>query len=137
MKIVGPTMLDKGAGAIVNLASVAGLGGASNLSAYSASKHAVIGLSKSAALEMAPSGVRVNAVGPGVVETPLTEQIRADPEWYQAYADISALGRWSMPEEQTGIVVYLASDAASFVTGAIHFVDGGWLAVDGRYTPPL
>jgi len=89
------------------------------------------------AAELGPYGVRVNAVGPGVVETPLTEQIRADPEWYQAYADIGALGRWSMPSEQTGAVVYLASDAASYVTGTILFVDGGWLAVDGRFTPPL
>ena len=92
---------------------------------------------KTLAAELASEGVRVNAVCPGVVETPLTEQIKADPDWYQAYADISALGRWSQPEEQAGAVVYLASGASSFVTGSTLFVDGGWLAVDGRYTPPL
>jgi NAD(P)-dependent dehydrogenase (short-subunit alcohol dehydrogenase family) len=80
--------------------------------------------------------VRVNAVAPGVVETPLTAQIQAQPEWHEAYARKSALGRWAQPEEMAGAVVYLASDAASFVTGSVLFVDGGWTAVDGRYEPP-
>lgn len=104
---------------------------------YAATKAGAVALVKTLAAELAPSGVRVNAVCPGVVETPLTEQIKADPDWYRAYADISALGRWSQPEEQAGAVVYLASRASSFVTGSTLFVDGGWLAVDGRYTPPL
>jgi NAD(P)-dependent dehydrogenase (short-subunit alcohol dehydrogenase family) len=80
--------------------------------------------------------VRVNAIAPGVVETPLTRQIRADPAWEAAYASKSALGRWAQPSELAGAVVYLASDAASFVTGSVLTVDGGWTAVDGRYDPP-
>jgi NAD(P)-dependent dehydrogenase (short-subunit alcohol dehydrogenase family) len=71
-----------------------------------------------------------------VVETPLTAQIKNDPGWYEAYANKSALGRWAAPGEIAGAVVYLASDAASFVTGAELNVDAGWTAVDGRFTPP-
>ncbi len=80
--------------------------------------------------------MRVNAVAPGIVQTPLTAQIQADPAWYEAYAAKSALGRWAQPEELAGAVVYLASDAASFVTGSLLLVDGGWTAVDGRFEPP-
>ena len=89
------------------------------------------------ASELGRNGVRANAVAPGVVETPLTEQIKAQPQWYQAYAEKSALGRWSQPSELVGAVIYLVSDAASFVTGSLLYVDGGWTAQDGRFTPPL
>ncbi|MGH3505831.1 MAG: SDR family oxidoreductase, partial [Nocardioidaceae bacterium] len=93
-------------------------------------------LLRTAAAELGPSGVRLNAIAPGIVDTPLTSQIKDDPAWAQAYADKSALGRWSRPDELAGAVVYLASDASSFVTGAQLHVDGGWTAIDGRYTPP-
>jgi NAD(P)-dependent dehydrogenase (short-subunit alcohol dehydrogenase family) len=70
------------------------------------------------------------------VETPLTAQIKNNPEWYDAYAAKSALGRWSKPAELAGAVVYLASEASSFVTGSVLTVDGGWTAIDGRFDPP-
>jgi NAD(P)-dependent dehydrogenase (short-subunit alcohol dehydrogenase family) len=66
----------------------------------------------------------------------LTDSIKANPEWYNAYATKGALGRWSQPSELTGAVVYLASDASSYVTGTVLYVDGGWTAVDGRFDPP-
>jgi NAD(P)-dependent dehydrogenase (short-subunit alcohol dehydrogenase family) len=81
--------------------------------------------------------VRVNALAPGIVETPLTAQIRQHPAWYQAYADKSALGRWAQAAELVGAILLLASDAGSYMTGALLFVDGGWTAVDGRFTPPV
>ncbi len=83
----------------------------------------------------APAGVRVNVIAPGPVDTPLTAQIKADKEWWDAYAAKGALGRWAQPEELAGAVIYLASDAATYVTGSVLFVDGGWTAVDGRFTP--
>ena len=89
------------------------------------------------AVELGPSGVRANTIAPGVVETPLTAPIKADAAWYQAYADKTILRRWARPDELTGAVVYLASDASSYVTGTTLFVDGGWTAADGRYTPNM
>ena len=89
-----------------------------------------------AATEWGEQGVRVNAVGPGVTETPLTAPIKAQAAWYQAYADKTPMKRWATAEEMAGPTVFLLSDAASYVTGTILFVDGGWLANDGRFTPP-
>ncbi len=89
------------------------------------------------AAELGGRGVRVNVVAPGVVETPLTAQIKEQPEWYEAYADKSILGRWAQPYEMVGAVVFLASGASSYVTGSFMLVDGGWTAADGRFTPPL
>jgi NAD(P)-dependent dehydrogenase (short-subunit alcohol dehydrogenase family) len=105
-------------------------------SVYAATKAGIVQLVRTAAVEFGPFGVRVNAVGPGVVETPLTEPIKAHREWYEAYANKSALKRWAKPEEMIGPTLFLASDAASYVTGTILFADGGWTAVDGRFTPP-
>jgi NAD(P)-dependent dehydrogenase (short-subunit alcohol dehydrogenase family) len=104
--------------------------------AYAATKAAIVQMVRTAAAEFAPHGVRVNAVGPGVVETPLTAPIKANAEWYDAYARKSALQRWATPDEMAWPTVFLLSDAASYVTGTCLFVDGGWLAVDGRFTPP-
>jgi NAD(P)-dependent dehydrogenase (short-subunit alcohol dehydrogenase family) len=89
------------------------------------------------AAELGPSGVRLNAVAPGVVETPLTKQILENEAWYRAYADKSMLKRWASPDEMAGAVVFLCADASSYVTGSYLLVDGGWTAVDGRFTPPL
>ena len=105
-------------------------------SIYAMTKAGIVQLVRTAASEFGPYGVRVNAVGPGVVETPLTAPIKANAEWYDAYANKSALKRWATAEEMIGPTVFLASDAASSVTGTILFADGGWTAVDGRFTPP-
>jgi NAD(P)-dependent dehydrogenase (short-subunit alcohol dehydrogenase family) len=104
---------------------------------YAATKAGAVQLARTLAAEVGRRGVRVNAIAPGIVETPLTAQIQDRPDWYQAYADKAALGRWAKPSELAGAVVFLASDAASYVTGSQLFVDGGWTAVDGRFSPPL
>lgn len=102
---------------------------------YAATKAALVQLVKAMAVEFAPYGIRVNAVAPGIVDTPFTEQIKRRPEWARAYAEKTALKRWASPEELVGAVVYLASDASSYVTGTVIFVDGGWTAIDGRFDP--
>jgi 3-oxoacyl-[acyl-carrier protein] reductase len=97
---------------------------------------AIESMRRQLAAELGPRGVRANTIAPGVVETPLTAPIKAQPEWYAAYADKSILRRWAQPSEMVGAVVYLASDASSYVTGTTLFVDGGWTAADGRFAPP-
>lgn len=104
---------------------------------YASTKAGTLQMAKVLAAELGPDNVRVNAIAPGVVETPLTEQIKAQPDWYNAYAQKSVFGRWSQPSELVGAAVFLASDASSFVTGTLLKVDGGWTAADGRFTPPL
>ena len=105
-------------------------------SVYAATKAGIVQLVRTAAAELGPFGVRVNAVAPGVVETPLTAPIRNDAAWHAAYADKSVLGRWASAEEMVGPTLFLASDAASYVTGSLLFADGGWTAADGRFIPP-
>jgi NAD(P)-dependent dehydrogenase (short-subunit alcohol dehydrogenase family) len=105
-------------------------------SVYAATKAGIVQLVRTAAAEFGAAGVRVNAVGPGVVETPLTAPIKAHADWYNAYASKSALKRWARAEEMVGPTLFLASDAASYVTGTVLFADGGWTAIDGRFTPP-
>jgi NAD(P)-dependent dehydrogenase (short-subunit alcohol dehydrogenase family) len=105
-------------------------------SVYAATKAGIVQMVRGAASEFGPFGIRVNCVGPGVVETPLTAPIKANAAWFEAYAAKSALGRWGRADEMVGPTLFLASDAASFVTGTILFADGGWLAQDGRFDPP-
>ena len=122
-------MLEQGGGAIVNTASTAGLVGFRGTSAYAASKHGVIGLTKTAALEYAKAGIRINAVCPGTTRTPLAERfIAGDPRAEARMSDMQPLGRMGRPEEIAEAVVWLCSDAASFVTGHAMVVDGGYVA---------
>ena len=137
MQAAGKRMAAQESGSIVLFSSIRSQTVEPGQGIYAATKAGTLQMVRALAAELGPQKVRVNAVAPGVVETPLTEQIKANQEWYDAYANKSALGRWAQPSEMVGAVVYLASDAASFVTGTLLFVDGGWTAVDGRFTPPL
>lgn len=129
MKYEIPRMLKQGGGAIVNTSSVAGLVGFQNLPAYVASKHGVLGLTKTAALEYATEGIRVNAVCPGVIRTEMVERITGgDPEAEAQFTAMEPVGRMGQPEEVAEAVVWLCSDAASFVTGHPLVVDGGLVA---------
>ena len=129
MKYEIPQMLKQGAGSIVNTSSIYGLVGARNMPAYAASKHGVVGLTKSAALEYAQVGIRVNAVCPSVIRTPMVERVvRGDPQVEAKLVSKHPLGRMGTPEEVAEAVVWLCSDAASFVTGHIMAVDGGRFA---------
>jgi NAD(P)-dependent dehydrogenase (short-subunit alcohol dehydrogenase family) len=130
-------MAPRGKGSIIALASIRALTVEPGQSVYSATKAGIVLFVRTLAAELGSCGVRVNAVAPGVTETPLTRPITTDPTWYQAYADRSALGRWASADEMAGPIVFLASDAASYVTGSMLVVDGGWTAIDGRYTPVL
>ncbi len=122
-----PVMLEHGGGAIVNCASVAGVVGAPALSPYVAAKHGVVGLTRCAALEYARQGIRVNAVCPGMIDTPMSRQ-SMNPELHKMLIEHSAIGRLGQPEEVGGAVLWLCSDSASFVTGQILPVDGAWTA---------
>jgi NAD(P)-dependent dehydrogenase (short-subunit alcohol dehydrogenase family) len=136
LQSAGRIMVAQGSGSIILYSSIRSLVVEPGQSIYAATKAGIVQMVRATAAELGPSGVRVNAVAPGVVDTPLTAPIKAEPEWYGAYAARSILGRWAKPEEMVGPTVFLASDAASYVTGSVLFVDGGWTAVDGRFTPP-
>ena len=122
-----PVMQAQGAGVIVNTASIAGMIGLKSATAYVAAKHAVIGLTKTAAIEFAQQGIRVNAVCPGFIETRMTTRAVAN-RGDQIKAS-TPLGRLGTPEEIAEMVVWLCSDRASYVTGAAYAVDGGWTAI--------
>jgi NAD(P)-dependent dehydrogenase (short-subunit alcohol dehydrogenase family) len=136
VRAFGAGMVERGSGSMIGFASIRAAVTEPGQGVYAATKAGLVQLLRTAAAEFGPYGVRVNAIAPGVVETPLTKQIKDVPAWYDAYAAKSALGRWAQPAEMAGAVVYLASDAASFVTGSCLFVDGGWTAIDGRFDPP-
>jgi NAD(P)-dependent dehydrogenase (short-subunit alcohol dehydrogenase family) len=133
------SMFDLTGRTVVGAGSGIGEAGAHGLAAFGAEVFCA-DVDKEAAektAELGPRGVRVNTIAPGAVETPLTAQMKESPDWYEAYAQKNILGRWAKPHEIVGMMVYLASDASSYVTGAFMLVDGGWTAADGRFTPPL
>jgi NAD(P)-dependent dehydrogenase (short-subunit alcohol dehydrogenase family) len=132
----GALMAGAGRGSMIGFTSIRAQTTEPGQGAYAATKAAIVMLFKTLAAELGPRGVRANTIAPGVVETPLTQPIKDRAEWYDAYADKAILKRWASPPEMVGAVVFLASDAASYVTGTTLFVDGGWTAADGRFEPP-
>jgi NAD(P)-dependent dehydrogenase (short-subunit alcohol dehydrogenase family) len=136
LKATGRIMAAQRSGSIVFFSSIRSQVVEPGQSVYAMTKAGITQLVRAGAAEFGPYNVRVNAVAPGVVETPLTAPIKANAEWYAAYANKSALKRWARADEMVGPTLFLVSDAASYVTGTVLFADGGWTAIDGRFTPP-
>jgi NAD(P)-dependent dehydrogenase (short-subunit alcohol dehydrogenase family) len=134
IKTVAPLLRARGGGVIVNTASIAGLRGSRNLVAYTASKHAVVGLTRTAALELAPAGVRVNAVCPSPIDTAMVQALErgaspANPAaFHERMAGTIPLRRYGQPEEVAALVAFLCSADAAYITGGIYPVDGGSMA---------
>lgn len=128
MKYQIPAMLENGGGAIVNMASILGRVAFATSPAYVTSKHGVIGLTANAAVEYGQQGIRVNAVGPGFIRTPLISELEQDEQAYNMLVGLHPMGRLGEPEEVAELVLWLSSAKASFVTGAYYPVDGGYLA---------
>jgi NAD(P)-dependent dehydrogenase (short-subunit alcohol dehydrogenase family) len=124
-----PAMVKRGSGSIVTTASVAGLVGAGGLAAYVASKHAVVGLTKSIAIDVAKSGVRVNAICPGMIDTAMVDRLQeAAPTFRETLMVFKPMGRLGNPAEVAEAAIWLASPAASFITGHTLAIDGGYVA---------
>lgn len=123
-----PAMMNSGGGSIVNMASILGQVGFATAPAYVAAKHGVLGLTKSAAIEYAEQGLRVNAIGPAFIRTPLIEDLEHDPDANKMLLSLHPMGRLGEPKEVAELVVWLSSDKASFVTGSYYAVDGGYLS---------
>ncbi|CAN5786356.1 SDR family NAD(P)-dependent oxidoreductase [soil metagenome] len=127
-RVLGPRMVTRGWGRIINLGSILGAVALPGRAPYAASKAGVINLTRVLALEWAGTGVTANAICPGPFATEMNRQLLDDPVKYQEFVRNIPMGRWGELEELAGAVVYLASDASSFVTGSALFVDGGWTA---------
>lgn len=127
MRFQIPAMLEAGGGAIVNMASILGSVGFHNASAYVAAKHGVVGLTKTAAMEYAQKGIRINSVGPAFINTPLLSK-NLEQGTLDALADMHPVGRTGTPQEVSALTCFLLSDRASFITGSYHLVDGGYTA---------
>lgn len=133
MRAAGQIMVPRRTGSIVVVSSISSRVVEPGQVIYAGTKAALAQMVRVLAAELAPYGVRVNAIGPGPTATELTLPIRSDQGWHDAYADRTAVGRWADPAEQAGPVVFLCSDAASYVTGHLLYVDGGWIDIDRRY----
>lgn len=126
MKAAVPSLRRAGGGSIINVSSVAGVSGPPLTVAYSASKWAVVGMTKVAAKELGPDGIRVNAIHPGVIETAIFDELpEAVAGALQQMVAATPLGRAGQPDEVSGLVVFLASDESCYITGASHIIDGG------------
>lgn len=122
-----PAMLKSGGGSIVNMSSILGSVGFLNASAYTASKHAVVGMTKAAAMEYAPQGIRINSIGPAFIDTPLLTN-NLDAELLSQVSSLHPVGRMGTSEEVSALTCFLLSDRAGFITGSYHLVDGGYTA---------
>jgi 2-deoxy-D-gluconate 3-dehydrogenase len=127
-QVFGRQMLQQGRGKIINIASLQSVQGGITIPAYTASKHAIAGLTKSLCNEWASQGVNVNAIAPGYMNTDLNVALRANPVRERQISDRIPAGRWGTPEDMAGAVVFLASPASDYVHGHMLVVDGGWLA---------
>jgi len=136
-RAVAKVMMAQRAGSMILMSSMRGTQVEPGQSIYGSTKAAITLLTKGLASEMAEHNVRVNALAPSIVATPINKVIRDNPAWNEALASRTALGRWGETSEMAGPIVFLASDAASYVTGTTLFADGGWTVVDGRYKPPI
>lgn len=128
MKYQIPAMLRDGGGSIVNMASILGRVGFAGAPAYVAAKHGVVGLTRNTALEYAAQDIRVNAIGPGFISTPLIAEMETDPTINEQLVSLHPMGRLGRPEEVAELTVFLCSGRASFITGAYYAVDGGYLS---------
>lgn len=124
-KYVIPSMIEQGSGSVINVSSLAGPITGSSSHAYCAAKAGVVGLTRALALGYGPKGVRVNAICPGLVETPLVEHILSNKEWVDSFAQGAALRRIAQPDDMAKVALFLASDDSSYMTGSIVTVDGG------------
>jgi NAD(P)-dependent dehydrogenase (short-subunit alcohol dehydrogenase family) len=127
-KVFGAKMAERGWGRVINLGSIMAVISLPGRAPYASSKAAILGLTRTLALEWATKGVTVNAICPGPFATDMNKQLLSDPAKYQAFVEKIPMGRWGELPEIAGAAVFLASDAASFVTGSALFVDGGWTA---------
>ncbi|MCI0659475.1 MAG: SDR family oxidoreductase [Acidobacteria bacterium] len=127
-KVFGPSMCERGWGRVINLGSIMSVVALSGRVTYASSKAGILGMTRALALEWARRGVTVNAICPGPFATDMNKQLLNDPAKYQDFVSRIPMGRWGELHEISGVAVFLASDAASYVTGSALFVDGGWTA---------
>jgi NAD(P)-dependent dehydrogenase (short-subunit alcohol dehydrogenase family) len=130
-------MVEQRRGSIILMASIRAINVEPGQSIYASTKAGIVQMTRGLAVELGPHGVRVNALAPGIVATPLTRPITSNATWNEAYAKRCALGRWAEPEEMAGPIIFLASDASSYLTATTVFADAGWTAIDGRFEPQL
>jgi NAD(P)-dependent dehydrogenase (short-subunit alcohol dehydrogenase family) len=124
-------------GSIVLISSIRHLVVEPGHSVYAATKAGVVQLAKTAAAELGKYNIRVNAIAPGIVDTQMSKHIKENKEWYEAYLNKTALKRWASPTDIATVAVFLGSKAASYITGTVIYVDGGWTAIDGRFEPKV